>query len=55
MDRFIAEANIKHFKRRLAEETDPNKRKVLQDMLEAEKAALAELIQQKKDDLKGRA
>jgi hypothetical protein len=43
MDRFVAEANIKHFKRRLAEEADLTKREVIQNLLEVEENILAKL------------
>lgn len=40
MDRFIARANIAHFEDLLAGETDPEKRRMIQDLLTGEKQKL---------------
>lgn len=40
MDRFIARANIAHFEDLLAGETDPEKRRMIQDLLTGEKHKL---------------
>ncbi|RUV86063.1 MAG: hypothetical protein EOQ55_01850 [Mesorhizobium sp.] len=40
MDRFIARANIAHFEDLLARETDPEKRRAIQDLLAHEKEKL---------------
>ncbi|MDG4875319.1 hypothetical protein P9273_09440 [Mesorhizobium sp. WSM4935] len=40
MDRFIARANIAHFEDLLALETDPEKRRVIEDLLARERHKL---------------
>lgn len=40
MDRFIARANIAHFEDLLAAETDPQKRKVIENLLARERQKL---------------
>lgn len=40
MDRFIARANIAHFEDLLAKETDPEKRRVIGDLLATERRKL---------------
>ena len=40
MDRFIARANIAHFEDLLARETDPEKRRVIEDLLARERHKL---------------
>ncbi|MDG4880399.1 hypothetical protein [Mesorhizobium sp. WSM4884] len=40
VDRFIARANIAHFEDLLAGETDPEKRRMIQDLLAGEKQKL---------------
>ncbi|RWA68065.1 hypothetical protein [Mesorhizobium sp.] len=40
MDRFIARANIAHFEDLLAGEADPEKRRMIQDLLAREKEKL---------------
>jgi hypothetical protein len=42
MDKFVAKANIEHYRRKLAQETDETKRQVLARLL-AEEAKLASL------------
>ena len=41
---FVAEQNIKRFRQLLECETDPSKRKVLEDLLADEEAKLAEIV-----------
>jgi hypothetical protein len=41
MDKFVAKANIEHFRRKLAQETDEAKRQVLARLLAEEEAKLA--------------
>lgn len=41
MDEFIAKANIEHFEKLLATETDPQKRRLVEEMLVEEKRKLA--------------
>jgi hypothetical protein len=43
MDKFVARANIEHFRRKLAIETDEAKREVLARLLAEEEAKLATL------------
>jgi hypothetical protein len=43
MDKFVANANIAHFRRQLAEETDETKRLMLARFLAEEEAKLAGL------------
>jgi hypothetical protein len=42
-DRFVARLNIEHFQRKLAEETDEAKRRILKELLAEEEAKLAKL------------
>jgi Ser-tRNA(Ala) deacylase AlaX len=44
MKRFIAEANIEHFRRKLAEESDPKKRAIIQRLLDEEQEKLAAIL-----------
>ena len=48
MDKFVAKANIEHYRRKLAQETDETKRQVLARLLAEEEAKLASLTPQKK-------
>lgn len=48
MDRFIALANIAHFERLLARETEPDRRRVIGDLLAREKAKL-EMLEQREN------
>jgi hypothetical protein len=43
MDKFVARANIEHFRRKLAAETDETKRQALMRLLAEEEAKLASL------------
>ena len=43
MDKFVAKANIEHYRRKLAQETDETKRQVLARLLAEEEAKLASL------------
>jgi hypothetical protein len=43
MDKFVAKANIEHYRRKLARETDETKRQVLARLLAEEEAKLASL------------
>ena len=43
MDEFIAKLNIEHFKKKLATETDPSKKKLLLTLLAEEEAKLAKV------------
>jgi hypothetical protein len=43
MDRFVAKANIEHYRRKLATETDDAKRQLLARLLAEEEAKLASL------------
>jgi hypothetical protein len=43
MDRRIAELNIEHLRKKLAEETDPRVRETMQRLLEEERAKLMKL------------
>jgi hypothetical protein len=43
MDKFVARANIEHFRRKLAAETDETKRQALVRLLAEEEAKLASL------------
>lgn len=45
MDKFVAKANIEHFRRKLATETDEAKRQILTRLLAEEEAKLASLDQ----------
>ena len=45
MDKFVAQANIEHCRRKLATETDEAKRQVLARLLAEEEAKLARLEQ----------
>ena len=45
MDRFVAKANIEHYRRKLATETDSAKRQLLARLLAEEEAKLASLNQ----------
>jgi hypothetical protein len=40
MQKFVAEQNIQHFRERLARETDPHQRELLQRMIDEEEAKL---------------
>ena len=55
MDKFVAKANIEHYRRKLAQETDETKRQVLATLLAEEEAKLASLMAdpQKKSRLMG--
>ena len=44
MDKFVAKANIEHYRRKLAQETDETKRQVLATLLAEEEAKLASLM-----------
>jgi hypothetical protein len=48
MDKFVARANIEHFRRKLAIETDEAKRQVLARLLAEEEAKLARLDPEKR-------
>ena len=50
MDKFVAKANIEHYRERLAQETDDSKRQVLTRLLDEEEAKLQSLpdVPQKK-------
>jgi hypothetical protein len=50
IDRFVARANIEHFQRKLAEETDEAKRKMLLTLLAEEEAKLAVLESDPEDE-----
>jgi hypothetical protein len=41
MDKFVAKANIEHYRKKLAQETDETKRQVLARLLAEEEAKLA--------------
>jgi hypothetical protein len=43
MDKFVANLNIAHFRKQLADETDPTKRLMLTRLLSEEEAKLAGL------------
>jgi hypothetical protein len=43
VDKYVARLNIEHFKRKLAEDTDPAKREMLMRLLAEEEAKLAAL------------
>lgn len=49
MSDWIARANIEHFKKLLARETDPKKRAVIETELAEEEQKLAALLKQKKE------
>jgi hypothetical protein len=44
MDKFVARANIEHFRRKLTAETDETKRQTLARLLAEEEAKLASLM-----------
>jgi hypothetical protein len=46
MDRRIAELNIEHFQKKLAEESDPRIRQTMQQLLLEEQAKLREIMRQ---------
>jgi rubrerythrin len=46
MDRRIAELNIEHFQKKLAEESDPQLRETMQRLLKEEQAKLREILRQ---------
>lgn len=46
MDRFISQANIAHFEDLLARETDPDKRRVIEELLARERQKL-EIMEQR--------
>lgn len=50
MDRFIAQANISHFQDLLAHETDPERRRLIEDLLgsEQQKLQVADIRARKK-------
>ena len=50
IDRFVARANIEHFQRKLAEETDEAKRKTLLTLLAEEQAKLTVLESDPEDE-----
>lgn len=52
MDRWIAHANIKHFRKKLAEEIDESQRTTLLTLLAEEEAKLAALESEAEDDTK---
>ena len=52
MDRFVAQLNIEHLQRKLAEETNSEKRQVLARLLAEEEAKLAALNVSKNEDKK---
>jgi hypothetical protein len=43
MDKFVAKANIEHYKKKLSQETDETKRQALARLLAEEEAKLASL------------
>jgi hypothetical protein len=43
MDKFVAKANIDHFRKRLAQETDESQRQTLMRLLSEEEAKLASI------------
>jgi hypothetical protein len=43
MDKFVAKANVEHYRRKLVQETDETKRQVLARLLAEEEAKLASL------------
>jgi hypothetical protein len=47
MDRTVADLNIAHFKRLLANETDPVKRQTIERLLAEEEAKLARVLARK--------
>jgi len=49
VDRYVARLNIEHFKRKLAEETDPAKREMLMGLLAEEEVKLAALEEKSKE------
>jgi hypothetical protein len=49
MLRFVAQLNIDHYREMLAEETDANKRKLLEQLLAEEEAKLAAEKQKSKE------
>jgi hypothetical protein len=48
MDKFVARANIEHFRRKLAAETDETKREALARLLAEEEVKLASLMNEKR-------
>jgi hypothetical protein len=52
LDRFVARLNIEHLQRKLAEETNSEKRQVLARLLAEEEAKLAALDVPKNEDKK---
>ena len=50
VDKFVARLNVEHLQRKLAEETDDNKRQTLARLLEEEEAKLAALEASKNED-----
>ena len=48
MEKFVARANIEHFRRKLAAETDETKRQALARLLSEEEAKLASLTDEKR-------
>lgn len=53
MDKTVADLNIEHYKKLLATETDPVKRKMIQRLLAEEEAKLA-LVQANKIETQGK-
>lgn len=54
MQRFIVQANISHFRKLIAEETDPKKLESLQKFLAEEEAKLATLDARQWKDIAGK-
>jgi hypothetical protein len=52
VDKFVARLNVEHLQRKLAAETDDNKRQTLARLLEEEEAKLAALEDSKNEDRK---
>lgn len=50
MDKFVARANIDHYRKLLAKETDPAKREALMRFLAEEEAKLRSLTQKPTDE-----
>jgi hypothetical protein len=49
MDKFVAQLNIEHYRKKLAAETDETKRQILLRLLAEEEVKLAALIDQPKE------
>jgi hypothetical protein len=55
MDQFLAKANIEHFKKLLASETDAHKRLVLENLLAEEGSKLAAALRRLNESKEGRS